>query len=552
MNHSVVLADRGLGPSARRLAAWLLLGLALALWALSVHAQATTPRRLALVLGNDQYQAVSKLQKAGNDATAMAAELRAAGFEVTLARDLAYRGMVRAFETFTAGIAAGDQVVVFFAGHGVQIRTGSYLLPVDIEATTESEIEKTAYGLNDLTEKLGEAKAAFTLVIVDACRDNPLKANGRSIGASPGLAAVEPPKGQMVVYSASRGQQALDRLNDQDRDPNGVFTREFIARMRQPGRRIEEVVREVQEAVESLARTVRHDQRPAIYNESRGHFYFFPLAPGQAQSAAATSQPGPGVAAPPQVPAATGAATVAALAEAASPAVAAFRRSPLAASSSPADVAAVSRMLALPAGAQRTLGVSGHDNILAMAANDTFFKAPPGEGRFAWTYMSQQNDRLLSGVRSIKMERSCARRGPQHTMTTRTGTSATIEALGWIGGLLTLESVASQGGYTGKASTRITGIASVWGQPFPLVPGQRFGLSYTTTRDDGIGRLFGSDTTQAQWHMECGVTETRSDAVPDGARQLVCLTTSPDAPGVWSPIRRLYLHEPTGCLVDTQ
>ena len=232
-------------------------------------------KRVALVMGNDNYTAVTKLQKAGNDADAMARELRAAGFTVQLQKNLNYRSMVRVVESFANGITGGDEVVVFFAGHGVQIRSGSYLLPIDIEADSESQVEKTAYGINDLTEKLSEAKAAFALVVIDACRDNPLKTKGRSIGATRGLSAVEPAKGQMIVYSASRGQQALDRLNDRDPSPNGVFTREFIARMKKPGVRIEDMVREVQDAVETLAKTVSHEQRPALYNEARGNFYFY-------------------------------------------------------------------------------------------------------------------------------------------------------------------------------------------------------------------------------------------------------------------------------------
>lgn len=246
-------------------------------------------KRIALVIGNDAYQNVSKLEKAGNDATAMARELKAAGFEVLLHRDLNYRAMVKAVETLANSITGGDQVVVFFAGHGVQIKTGSYLLPIDIEAGSESEVEKTAYGLNDLTEKLSDAKAAFALVMVDACRDNPLRSKGRSIGNNRGLSAIEPPKGQMVVYSASRGQQALDRLSDGDRNPNGVFTREFISRMKRPGVRIEELVREVQDAVEESARSISHDQRPALYNEARGNFYFYRPAAVAAPVGAATT-----------------------------------------------------------------------------------------------------------------------------------------------------------------------------------------------------------------------------------------------------------------------
>ena len=232
-------------------------------------------KRIALVMGNDNYTSVSKLQKAGNDATAMARELKAAGFTVQLHRDLNYRGMVRAVEAFTNNITGGDEVVVFFAGHGVQIKNGSYLLPTDIEANSESEVEKTAYELLALTDKISEAKPAFSLVMVDACRDNPLKSKGRNIGNARGLSAIEPPKGQMVVYSASRGQQALDRLSDKDPNPNGVFTREFITQMQKPGVRIEDIMRSVQDSVETLAKSVSHEQRPAVYNEARGNFYFF-------------------------------------------------------------------------------------------------------------------------------------------------------------------------------------------------------------------------------------------------------------------------------------
>ena len=232
-------------------------------------------KRIALVMGNDNYTSVSKLQKAGNDATAMARELKAAGFTVQLHKDLNYRGMVRAVEAFTNNITGGDEVVVFFAGHGVQIKNGSYLLPTDIEANSESEVEKTAYELLALTDKISEAKPAFSLVMVDACRDNPLKSKGRNIGNARGLSAIEPPKGQMVVYSASRGQQALDRLSDKDPNPNGVFTREFITQMQKPGVRIEDIMRSVQDSVETLAKSVSHEQRPAVYNEARGNFYFF-------------------------------------------------------------------------------------------------------------------------------------------------------------------------------------------------------------------------------------------------------------------------------------
>jgi hypothetical protein len=142
-----------------------------------------------------------------------------------------------------------------------------------------------------LTEKLAEAKPAFSLVIVDACRDNPLKSKGRSIGNARGLSAIEAPRGQMIVYSASRGQQALDRLLEKDPNPNSVFTRELITRMKVPGLKIEDLMRDVQNSVEELAKSVRHEQRPAIYNESRGNFYFYNYGINIQASPAYTSPP---------------------------------------------------------------------------------------------------------------------------------------------------------------------------------------------------------------------------------------------------------------------
>jgi hypothetical protein len=258
-------------------------------------------KRLALVIGNDNYATVPKLKKAVNDASAMAVELRNAGFEVTLQKDLTFRGMVKAVDSFASSITGGDEVVVFFAGHGVQLKSGNYLLPIDIETESVSEVEKTAYALDELKDKLTDARPAFSLVIADACRA-PFETKGRAISGGRGLSPVEPAKGQMVVYSASRGQEALDRLSNTDTNPNSVFTREFIVRMKQPGVRIEDIVREVQDAVEQLAKSVKHEQRPALYNESRGNFYFYGAKASQQNAVATQLAPQPPMPAPPPAP----------------------------------------------------------------------------------------------------------------------------------------------------------------------------------------------------------------------------------------------------------
>jgi uncharacterized caspase-like protein len=280
-------------PSSNRLTRFALILWSTIFWAFCLAPSgAVQAKRIALVIGNDQYRHVAPLEKAGNDAIAMGRELEAAGFDVRQYRDLDFKAMVRAVTGMVGSITGGDEVVIFFAGHGVQTRSGAYLLPTDIEATNEAEVERTSYSLEDLSTALSQAKPAFSLVIIDACRDNPLRSktsSERAIGASRGLNPVDPPKGQIVIYSAGRGQQALDRLGNNDKNPNGVFTREFIARMKRPGMRIQDLVDEVGDAVEKLARTVNHDQTPAIYNQARGSFYFFAPTLAVNQPAPATA-----------------------------------------------------------------------------------------------------------------------------------------------------------------------------------------------------------------------------------------------------------------------
>lgn len=78
----------------------------------------------------------------------------------------------------------------------------------------------------------------------------------------------------MIIYSAGVGQLALDKLGPQDNDKNGLFTRLFLKAMQAPGISVDRVLRNVRDDVVRLAKTVGHDQVPAIYDQVVGDFYF--------------------------------------------------------------------------------------------------------------------------------------------------------------------------------------------------------------------------------------------------------------------------------------
>jgi hypothetical protein len=129
--------------------------------------------------------------------------------------------------------------------------------------------------LNALVNDLSAAR--YSLVIVDACRNNPFVETGkRTIGAERGLSPIEPPEGSAIIMSAGRGQTALDSLGTSDREKNGLFVREFMRHMRTPGLQVRDLLLKVRDDVEIKAASVNHKQRPAFFDESRGQFFFVP------------------------------------------------------------------------------------------------------------------------------------------------------------------------------------------------------------------------------------------------------------------------------------
>ncbi|NDB01979.1 MAG: hypothetical protein EBY25_13890, partial [Betaproteobacteria bacterium] len=228
------------------------------------------PTRRALVIGNDTYQEVSKLQNARADAKAMGAALQKVGFTVTTSKsDLTERGMKDALRAFKNEIRGGDEVVIFFAGHGVQLGSANFLLPVDIRGQSEDQVKDEAMPLQRMLDDIQDSKAKFALAIIDACRDNPFKTAGRTIGGR-GLAATSAASGQMIIFSAGAGQQALDRLTDNDKDPNGLFTRIFLKEMSKPGIAVDRILRNVRAEVVRLSKAVGHDQVPSLYDQAMG------------------------------------------------------------------------------------------------------------------------------------------------------------------------------------------------------------------------------------------------------------------------------------------
>jgi Caspase domain/Bacterial SH3 domain len=255
-------------------------------------------KRLALVIGNNDYKEVPKLEKAVGDSTAIGQKLAELGFDVTTALNLNRRDLNQALSKLYGKIEPGDTVLIQYSGHGVEIAGQNFLLPTDIPLPTEGGtdlLKSESLAVNTLVETLEQRGAGIRILIIDACRDNPFAASGtRGLGGTRGLANATTSKGTFIMYSAGAGQTALDRLDDSDTEPTSVYTRVLLGRLSSPAVKLRDLAASIRDDVEVLGKSVGHEQRPAYYDDLPENFS---LAPG----GAATDAPQTALYVPPKV-----------------------------------------------------------------------------------------------------------------------------------------------------------------------------------------------------------------------------------------------------------
>ena len=233
---------------------------------------ATAGERVALVIGNSAYQAVTPLTNPNNDSQDLAAAFKGLGFDVTLATDLTYDGMRRTLLQFGNKAHGADMAVIYYAGHGIEIDHRNYLIPVDAQLVTDRSVAFEAIPL-DLMLAAVDGARSLKIVLLDACRNNPFAARMKLAGASRsigrGLSRVEPDTGLLVGFSAKEGTVAED-----GKGRNSPYAAALLSHIEQPGLEISLMFRQVRDAV--LAAT-GNQQEPFTYGSLPGkNLYFLP------------------------------------------------------------------------------------------------------------------------------------------------------------------------------------------------------------------------------------------------------------------------------------
>jgi len=157
-----------------------------------------TTRQFALIIGNNNYSNVGKLEKSINDAQSMAEVLAKKGFEVTLRTDIDSTNMKQAIQQFAKRLSVIKGIGLFyFSGHGIQIDGRNYLVPIDhkqnefygnygdvnlipvgnrkslekirIEATNDKE---NLVSVDNVVEQMQAAHSELSIIILDSCRSD--------------------------------------------------------------------------------------------------------------------------------------------------------------------------------------------------------------------------------------------------------------------------------------------------------------------------------------------------------------------------------------------
>jgi carboxyl-terminal processing protease len=240
------------------------------------QAETATPSqgaRIALVVGNSNYGGdLGVLANPVNDSRLVAGALKRIGFDVIEVEDADQNALKRAIAEFGDRMAdaGGDATSLFFyAGHGLQVGGQNYLIPIHAEIGKERDVDIEAISLDTVLKQMAWAESKVNIVILDACRNNPLSRGFRS--TTQGLAEITvKPQGSFISYSTAPGDVAVD-----GNGTNSPFSAALAEAIEKPGLDINDVFREVRADVMSAT---KGKQVPWDSSSLTAPYYFVPAA----------------------------------------------------------------------------------------------------------------------------------------------------------------------------------------------------------------------------------------------------------------------------------
>ena len=229
-------------------------------------------KRLALIIGNSNYEK-GVLKNPVNDARLMASTLDSLNFDVLLKENLSTRReMTDAIREFESKLSEYEVSFVYYAGHGIQVDNQNYLLPTKEVFKNETDVLDYGINIQKILRALTSKSNLVSILVLDACRDNPFEREWNSTRSlsGQGLAKVPAPTGSLIAFSTDSGQTAADGLGD-----NSLYTGILADKLKEPSISIEQVFKNVRTEVLKIT---SGSQRPVEESQlTGGSIYLVPL-----------------------------------------------------------------------------------------------------------------------------------------------------------------------------------------------------------------------------------------------------------------------------------
>jgi hypothetical protein len=233
----------------------------------TIQTAITTGKRVALVIGNATYK-INPLKNPVNDSTDMARSLRSVGFDVIEANNTTLAQMREATRRFADKLGSSDVGLVYYSGHGVEVKGKNYLIPVNADIKREYEVVDQAFDASQFLEMMdnirGPNNKRVNILIVDACRNNELQKSWRS--TNNGLARMDAPGGTFISFATAPGRVAADGVGR-----NSPYTKHLLQALKQPNVPIEQVFKVVRR---NVMEETKGEQIPWENSSLVGDFYF--------------------------------------------------------------------------------------------------------------------------------------------------------------------------------------------------------------------------------------------------------------------------------------
>ncbi len=234
----------------------------------------TQQRRLALLIGNADYLHEAKLPNPVNDVRRMKEALARLGFEVMVYENLSQPEIKRAIDAFGEQLPNFDVGMFFYSGHGAQFNGNNYLIPIEINMKKRHALQYDAVDMERVLSVMDIEQNMTNIVILDACRDNPIEQYAsKGMGGGGGLAMMSAPVGTLIAYATAPGKVAYDNPERS----NSIYTSVLLEQIETPGLEITTMFRNVRNVVLEMTKNENPQQEPWESTSLRGEFYFHPV-----------------------------------------------------------------------------------------------------------------------------------------------------------------------------------------------------------------------------------------------------------------------------------